>query len=240
MKNFELINGIVESLKISQKYEDFVFTETDKNIAGATAIGAAAVGLLFNSAALASASGGAEIDVECFTCSVNNTLLVGRFHKVEFKEGEKIEFLTQSSSHGAVVYAARNPKERMLWMQPYQMRGHVAQKKNDWKWTAILSLLVSIFFTLVMWLYLPFTGKEPNWIFPVFFLGSGLMVAIVNIWVRSRFTHFALKATEVIRALGYKNPESVDLPALSKIAEKRIQTQTGKLPSVLSPWSFWY
>jgi hypothetical protein len=44
MARLELLSGVVQNLKIANSYEDFVFTKTDKTVAGAAAIGAAAMG----------------------------------------------------------------------------------------------------------------------------------------------------------------------------------------------------
>jgi hypothetical protein len=95
MARLELLCGIVQNLKVASSYEDFVFTRTDKTVAGVAAIGAAAMGQLFSSANLASASGGAEISVQCFTCEVNGILPAGRFFEVQFKDGDAIEFVVE-------------------------------------------------------------------------------------------------------------------------------------------------
>ncbi len=240
MEKLSLVKGVVQNLQISRSYEDFVFTQVDKNLAGVASIGAVSVGQLFNSTSLATASGGAEISVDCFTCTVNNLLLGGRFHEVQFKDGDEVEFVIEQTPHGAVVYAARSPSKFLLWMLPHQMRGVAAQKRSDIKWTLIFSLVVPSLFTFFAWLKLPTNGTEPLWLFPLMFFLIFLGIFAVSFWVFFRLSRHSKQATEVIRALGYKNPENVDLPALSKIAEKRIQIQTGKLPSVLSPWSFWY
>jgi hypothetical protein len=139
MTQLQRISGVVKNLKVSKNYEDFVFTTVDKNIAGTAAIGAAAVDLLFNSTALASISGGAEISIDCFACTVQNELLVGRFHQVQFKNEDEIEFVIERTSSGNVVHAARSPSKRLLWMMPYQLRGYVSQRKSNWKWSLIFS-----------------------------------------------------------------------------------------------------
>ncbi len=133
-------------------------------MAGVAAIGAAAAGQLFNSAMLANASMGAEIDMEFFTCTVNGLELAGRFHKVEFKEGETVEFVVDKKSVGAVVHAARSPNQKMLWMLPYQTRGYLAQKRSDIKWSLILSITTPFLFSVFFLWKMPIREDEPFWV----------------------------------------------------------------------------
>jgi len=217
-----------------------VFTQADKSMAGAAAVGAVAMQQFFSSAMLANASMGAEIDVEYFTCVVNGLPLAGHFHKAGFTDGENVEFVIEEKSGGGIVHAARSPSQRMLWMVPYQTRGHVAQKKSDWKWTWILSLLTGLIATIAMRLYLPFTGNEPAWILPTFFGLSFSMVGLVNFLVRRRFTHFSESATVVLQALGYTNPEHVDLNKQHSLAQKKLKQETQQLPPLVDTWSFRY
>jgi hypothetical protein len=240
MARLELLSGVVQNLKIANSYEDFVFTKTDKTVAGAAAIGAAAMGQLFSSANLASASGGAEISVQCFTCEVNGMLLAGRFFEVQFKDGDAIEFVVEKTEHGAVVSAARSPSKRMLWMLPHQMRGYLAQKKSDMKWSLILSILAVLVVGVCETLFFKNNGDEPFYYAIIFYISVFLIVWLINIWARSKFTVYAQQATEVIKALGYPNPEQVDLPALGKLAQKKLQAQLGKHPGFPKPWSFRY
>jgi hypothetical protein len=240
MARLELLGGVVQNLKIANSYEDFVFTKTDKTVAGAAAIGAAAMGQLFSSANLASASGGAEISVQCFTCEVNGMLLAGRFFEVQFKDGDAIEFVVEKTEHGAVVSAARSSSKRILWMLPHQMRGYLAQKKSDRRWSLILSFFAGVLPTgFAYWEFGNNASRSLLGFLPIFFM-MFFITLLINIWARSKFTGHAQQATEVIKALGYPNPEQVDLPALGKLAQKKLQAQLGKHPGFPKPWSFRY
>jgi hypothetical protein len=240
MPNLKTLSGTVTQLRKAKGYADPVFTQADKSMAGAAAIGAVAMQQFFSSAMLANASMGAEIDVEYFTCVVNGLPLAGHFHKAGFTEGEDVEFVIEERNGGGIVHAARSPSQRILWMLPYQTRGHLAQKKSDWKWTWILSLLTGLIATIAMRLYLPFTGNEPAWILPTFFGLSFSMVGLVNFLVRRRFTHFAESATLVLQALGYTNPEHVDLYKQHSLAQKKLKQETQQLPPLVDTWSFRY
>jgi hypothetical protein len=140
MTSLSLVRGVVQNLIVTKGHEDFVFHSSDKNITDVVAIGAAATEQLFNSVILTSAVGDAEISVDRFTCTVNNVVFTGRFHEIQFKSGDEIEFVVEMTQNNGVVYAARSPSMRLLWMMPHQMRGKAAQKKSDVKWSLIIAL----------------------------------------------------------------------------------------------------
>ncbi len=232
--------GPVAQLRKAKGYADPVFTQVDKNMAGVAAIGAVAMQQFFSSAMLANSSMGAEIDVEYFTCVVNGLPLAGHFHKVGFTEGEAIEFVIEEKEGGGIVHAARSPSQRMLWMLPYQTRGHLAQRKSDWKWTWILSFVLAAGFFLYFEIrnqpeFVESIGSrliEPIAIF--------LIAVVINFLVRRRFTHFAKSATEVLRVLGYTNPEKVDLYKQHSLVQRELKQETGQVPPLVDTWSFRY
>lgn len=235
-----LETGIVKDLKVAKGYEDLVFTQNDKNLAGGGAIGAIAIGQLFNSLTLSSSSMGAEIDMEFFTCSVNDIPLAGRFHKVEFKEGEIVEFVLEGKAEAALVRAARSPGQRVIWMLPYQSRGHIAQKSNDIKWTLIISIITVFFIALSEFYFFPIRAHRREHGGVIFFLIMFFAFIFINFMVRRRFYSFSIQCTEVLKTFGFINPSEVDLNSLHKQAQKKLYKGTGKLPSLMQPWSFRY
>jgi hypothetical protein len=240
MPNLKTFSGTVTQLRKAKGYTDPVFTQADKSMAGAAAVGAVAMQQFFSSAVLANASTGAEIDVEYFTCVVNGLPLAGHFHKVGFTEGEEVEFVIEERNGGGIVHAARSPSQHILWMLPYQTRGHLAQKRSDWKWTWILSVFITIGFSIFFEIDQPSESTEPlssRLITPLLIF---LMIFFVNVFARRRFTHFAEAATEVLRALGYTNPEQVDLYKQHSLAQKKLKQETRQLPQLVDTWSFRY
>jgi hypothetical protein len=240
MTSLSLVRGVVQNLIVTKGHEDFVFHSSDKNITDVVAIGAAATEQLFNSVILTSAVGDAEISVDRFTCTVNNVVFTGRFHEIQFKSGDEIEFVVEMTQNNGVVYAARSPSMRLLWMMPHQMRGKAAQKKSDVKWSLIIALCLTSIFELCDFFFIK-TVSGRHWKYDLIgVIGFFSIVLLVCLWVRRRLFRHSLLATEVIKALGYENPDAVDLPALSKYARKNILQLTGKDPGSPAQWSFWY
>lgn len=145
MKRLSLLSGIVTELQIRSGCDESVFTNKDKKIAGAAAISAVLTEQLANAPALASASGGSEISMEDFTCIVEGNFLSGRFHIVEFKENELIDFVIEHTASGIEVHAARSERQRIIWMLPHHVRGHEAQKNTSAKWVMFVSSFAALF-----------------------------------------------------------------------------------------------
>ena len=236
----EKISGVVENLRIEKGYRDLIFNETDSQVAGIAAIGAAVMGQAASSTVLGNASGGAEISMDFFACSVDGRDLRGAFHKVEFANGDQIEFVIEPDAGFFTVHAARSPAARMLWMSQHQIRGINAQKACDLRWCIMYPLLSMPASIVALYLLSGDSDMPP---IPVL-LGSSAIVFLgtflITVWIRWRFRGFAHQATEVLRALGYDRPEDVDLNVVHKQAQKALAAATGTLPPLVSAWSFRY
>jgi hypothetical protein len=236
----EKISGVVENLRIETGYQDLIFTKTDGQVAGIAAIGAAAMGRAASATVLSNASAGAEVSMDFFACTVNGMSLRGAFHKVEFVNGDQIEFVIETDGDFFAVHAARSPAARLLWMSQHQIRGINAQKACDIRW-CIMYPLLSMPFSIVLLFFLAGDSE----MLPLSALlgicaGMFLITFIITVWIRSRFRGFAYQATEVLRALGYEQPEDVDLNLVHKQAQKALAAATGTLPPLVSAWSFRY
>ena len=189
---------------------------------------------------LSNASAGAEVSMDFFACTVNGMSLRGAFHKVEFVNGDQIEFVIEPEVDFFTVHAARSPAARLIWMSQHQIRGINAQKACDIRWCVMYPLL-SVPFMIALNIFL--AGDSGMLPLPVQMGGCAvmfLMTFLITVWIRSRFRGFAYQATEVLRTLGYENPEDVDLNQLHKQAQKALAAATGTLPPLVSAWSYRY
>ena len=236
----EKISGVVENLRIEKGYQDLIFNKTDSQVAGVAAIGAAAMGQAASASVLGNASGGAEVSMQFFACTVNGMSLRGAFHKVEFVNGDHIEFVIEREADLFIVHAARSPAARMLWMSQHQIRGINAQKACDIRWCIMYPLLSIPFAILVQFFSVGDLGMLPLSVQLGICAGMFLISFVITVWIRSRFRGFAYQATEVLRALGYEHPEDVDLNRVHKQAQKALAAATGTLPPLVSAWSYRY
>ena len=157
----EKISGVVENLRIEKGYQDLVFKKTDSQVAGIAAIGAAAMGQAASATVLSNASAGAEVGMDFFACTVNGMSLRGAFHKVEFVNGDQIEFVIEPDGDFFAVHAARSPAGRMIWMSQHQIRGINAQKACDLRWCIMYPLLSIPFWIIAQFFLAGDSGMPP-------------------------------------------------------------------------------
>ena len=240
MNELAKIIGVVENLRIEKGYQDLIFNKTDSQVVGIAAIGAAAMGQAASASILSNASAGAEVSMDFFACTVDGMALRGAFHKVEFVNGDQIEFVIEPEGEFFTVHAARSPAARMLWMSQHQIRGINAQKACDLRW-CIMDPLLSVPFVIVAQFFLAGDlGMLPISVQLATCAIMFLMTFVITVWIRSRFRGFAYQATEVLRALGYEHPEDVDLNRVHKQAQKALAASSGTLPPLVEPWSYRY
>ena len=240
MSRLKKISGVVEDLRIAKGYQDLIFSKTDGQLAGVAAVGAAAMGQVASATVLSTASGGAEIGMDFFACTVDGMALRGAFHKVEFANGDQIEFVVEPEADFYTVHAARSPTVRLLWMQSHQIRGISAQKACDIKWSLMYPSLAVIGIAIAEFFRNDGLSTGKFDVDPMLYAIMFFITLVITVWIRWRFRGFAHQATEVLRAFGYEHPEDVDLGRLNKKAEKAMAASTGTLPPLVNPWSYRY
>jgi hypothetical protein len=227
----QIITGVVSELKVSSEYVD-IFSDSEKTGLGIAAIGAAAIGQAFNATALAATTAAAELELQFFSCNADGVPIAGKFDSVDFHNGDVIDFVVSSGDSVAICHAARSESKRVLWMQPYHVRGSDAQKLHDIKSAFTRSFLI----TLALAIITQITNPPPNWQSRV---AADIIIFFICLlvlwWVSSRFAIFAFKTNIILQVLGYESPERVDLARASKMA-RRLAKDSG----VLSPWTYRY
>jgi hypothetical protein len=235
---YQIISGAISDLKIGAGRCDLGIACGDKALAGGVNMLAAVMGEAVNAGAASSSD--TDISMDFFTCTVDSREVSGSFYKLGFSNGDVIEFVVHDDDGRLLVAAARDPEKRYIWVQPYKTRGNRAQKRHDIFWGGVISLglplLAAGYFT-----YRTFVNLNKfSWV------GVGTRVLLffvfgtINYLVRSRFYPPSFDATEIFRALGFKDPANVDLPKGLRAAEKKWAEQTGGgyVPDI--PWRYRY
>jgi hypothetical protein len=110
----KIISGTVSSLEVAGCYENLLFNESQANMLGVGAATAAFIGDGLSATMLASANSDAEIKMEFFTCVVGSTAVEGRFYKVEFDNGQYMDFAVETQSGRFTVCGARDPIRHLV------------------------------------------------------------------------------------------------------------------------------
>ena len=232
--HYELISGALSNLQWRKGSEDFVFTQTDKNVAGGAAVGAAALGQVFNAGGLAMASGDTSYTMSYFIGMLGDKIITGRFYEPNFKDGDEMEMVAERGGPNGEVYeivAARRPADRILWLLPDYERGYEAHKRHSLKWALIMAFVIVPLCAVGM--FFIFEGiSNFDLKYFLFNLGCGFLVGIITLAISyemyTKTIGKAYEMTGILKILGYAKPEWVDVRKTSKIIVERITKETGK------------
>lgn len=238
MTLFYLATGQVSELKISRNYENILFTSGQSHSLEIGGVVSEAFGEALGSTVLSSSSAGAELEMDFFSCSVYGEIISGRFYKVEFKDGQHIDFAVKVESGQRDVQAARDPLRRLVWTLPYRTKGHLAQRESNF----VGSFATSICFAMVLSVAIIFADHEPGYL-PLEVAGYGaflgfFLMLIVSYRVCRKVFRTSWQATEAFKVLGFADPANLDLPRGHRKAERRYAAETGESEAEDRPWCF--
>ena len=221
------ITGIIDNLQRWDGEEDFVMGSGTKAVGGAAAISAAA-GVTSAAAGLAGAAASAAINtsdtedpVEFFTCTVGDKNIFGRFGIVSFRKGDDVIMAVEEHADYWEAYAVCRPKSRHIWMYPHCSRGIRAYWSVNGRRILYISLIGPQLIVFLLSLFF-FFDHTPNWdIFLTIwiYITLGLTAFSIAIWGSGMLylSKSAYLASTIFNALGFNNPNNVDL-------EKRLKT----------------
>ena len=221
------ITGVIDNLQRWDGEENFVMGSGTKAVGGVAAISAAA-GVTSAAAGLAGAAASAAINisdtedpVEFFTCTLGNKNIFGRFGIVSFRKGDDVIMAVEEHADYWEAYAVCRPKDRHIWMYPHCSRGIQAYWRVNSKKIILESLLGSQMIVFFFGLFFLF-DDAPNW--NIFFgmwiyITLGITATVLIVWggIILYLSKSAYLASTIFNALGFNNPNNVDL-------EKRLKT----------------
>lgn len=165
---------------------------------------------------------------EYFGCTVGSETVTGWFDKVEFSNGQYIDFVVRDDFRGKFTLAARDPFRRLYWTAAFHTRGHIAQHRTR----VTQALKVSAWITAVCLAVSFFADQKsgPSMLSMTAFVAvSWFVVTFIFCWLTSRRPDCEMyEATEVFDILGFADPPNVNLPKNHRRAEKRYATESGE------------
>lgn len=247
MSELTLLSGQVTNLKIQSVTKSVFASNTPQKLAEAGALGAAALGSVYTSSVMASSRLRMTQELEAFSCVINGVKLVGCFKEVTFMSHNTIECVVEYVNEDkteAIVHAARDTKKKVIWVAPYQAEGEIASRKGANKFVLLFSSFILIGAFILM--SIDFFTKEDA--APGFLLWSGggvtVVITVIMALVIKLFFRVELKdakqATKVFTALGYQNPEKVNLHDNCFATRFAIKEETGNMQPMLPQWIYRY
>ena len=241
-KNLVLLAGPLSELCIENSEENFVSSDGADIAASVISISSAAAGLAHAAAdSLAVAVGGTD-SIQSFTGVIDGKRVSGRFSKIGFKDGDRLECAVDPLPNGTcVVYAARRPSDQTIWMFPHCSRG----SKKHWKyaWKMCMTLAISLAVIMVIFL-MPIFGfafwkNEESYFFVAIFGTMGaVMGAYFPLNTARRWAPFVMLAESIFAAYGYPDPAQVDMPQQDRAFWKN--PNVADAAEDFTPWVFRY
>jgi hypothetical protein len=234
--SYQVVSGTVSDLQVGSGEYDLSLGSRGETLVGGAAVLASALGAGVNPVADASA----EVSMEYFVCKVGDQTVRGMFYKVGFAIGDVIDFVVSADEDGHLIAAAaRNPMQRLIWVQPYKTRGNVAQMRHDLLWGSLWSVGPPLAF--VVYGFNDFGGSQGGaFILSTVFLSGTAISALINFLARRQFFALSYEATKIFKTLGFSDPENTDLPKVGPKAEKQRAQISGEKQLVDVPWRYRY
>jgi len=211
------ITGVIDNLQRWDGEESFIVGGGTKTVGGAVAVGAAVSGLAGAAASAAISTSDTEDPVEFFTCNLGDKSIFGRFGMISFYNGDNVVMVVEEQEGFSEAYAVCRPKDRKIWMYPHCGKGFHA---FVFSWLQNISTLTIIGLPLIIIVPDLLTGNVVN-IFDsrtLWRMCSMMCICIgIGIIITFIFSKFGRLSSTIFKALGFKNPDSVDLPKRLKI-----------------------
>lgn len=218
----QLLRGTIRNYRKSRQNQDFMFTPGDRARMGATAIGAALVGLGGIAVGLASASLDTSETADLLEFDLDGKSIRAWVWQSVFQDGDEVEVVAESMGDVWQGYGIRRPTDRIVALHPHCSRGRLAHYRVSTKWWLKISIPIVLFTALVTSLFSYLDSGLSSLLSTLFFFlfvgGTGcLLVSGVIAWrIAKKFMGFVRLAEGIFTAFGWTDVKNIDLPALTK------------------------
>ncbi len=219
----EVIRGRLSNYKRISGQQNFVMLERDKSLMGATAVAASLAGLAGPAIGLAQSASDLEEEAHFLDFELDGLPVRGWVWRAPpMKNGEKVEVVGIRHPEYFHLAAIVLPRDRLIALYPHSSKGGKAYWKNAWKWWAIATGSSTAFTAILIELVSLISDGESllfgeGWpVVPILVFGMGFMFALIMWFVARRLTFAVQVAEGVFTALGWDNPNEIDLEKTTK------------------------
>lgn len=220
----QLLRGRIRNYRKSRQNRDFMFTPADRARMGATAIGAALVGLGGIAVGLAGASLDTSETADLLEFDLDGKSIRAWVWQSVFQEGDEVEVVAEPMGDVWQGYGIRRPTDRIVALHPHCSRGRYAH----WRASFLIFLkfflaVLAIFMLIVVCQMLFKYGMD--WTILFMLLGTacvagGAVYGVIAWRIARKFMGFVKLAEGIFAAFGWKDVKNIDLPALTKKSKR--------------------
>lgn len=216
------LTGVISNYKVTRAEACFVFTDSDQNAMGVTAIAAAVVGLSGPAIATASSAMSTTEDADYVEFDLSEQPVKGWVWRSPFEQGDEVEVIAEWKGDHYEAAGIARPSDRIIALYPHCSRGRTKHVKNALKWWLICSTFFGIFILLLAY---PVVGFRDYLRALSEGIGYGIaisyfVIGILTFDLARKWMPFARLAERIFTTLGWLNPSSIDLIRSTKIQRK--------------------
>ncbi|MFX1676367.1 hypothetical protein PWR63_29625 [Paraburkholderia sp. A2WS-5] len=219
-----LLRGRIDNLRKTRRSQDFFFNDADRARMGATAVAAGLAGLGGVAVGLSGMAMDTTEEADLLEFDLGGEPVKGWVWCSVFSEGDEVELVAERWGETWQAFGIRRIADKIVALHPHCSRGRFAHYRASFKWGGVFfaSLLIAAYF--VMACFAIFKGGVPIENLIVGCVISSLVSATVFAFIIYRVSRkmmgFVLLAEGIFEGFGWKNPKSIDLPAITKKGKK--------------------
>lgn len=217
-----LLRGRIQGLSKKRCRRDFIFTASDRNDMGATAIAAGLSGLGGIAAGLGPMAVDTTEEADLIEFQLDGKTVKAWLWMSVFNEGDEVEVVAEPDGDSWQGYGIRRLSDRIVALHPHCSRGRRAHCKASFGW--FLKLAGGILFGLYLILAVVsfFSGDSIREFASLALavvpgmLISATIFGVIAYRISRKYMGFVRLAEGVFRAFGWEDVKDIDLPAVTK------------------------
>ncbi|QBG97814.1 hypothetical protein EYC55_02805 [Xanthomonas oryzae] len=228
-----ILRGRIAQLHAERETGDFLFSNTDRQAIGLTAVGAALVG----SGGAVGLASMADVKEEAtkIRFEIDGKVVSGWLMWSPFNEGDEVQVVAEKARDGTfIAFAVLRPSDRVIALYPHCSKGWMAHLKTSLSWFIKVYAVVIIAYSTMALSILGYDGElnlsSILWLLIIPGVAGILVYGVIALRMSLRFKPFIRMAEAIFAALGWKDVKNIDLPARSRAERKSSDTPgLGKL-----------
>ncbi|MFX1765941.1 hypothetical protein PWP93_25800 [Paraburkholderia sp. A1RI-2L] len=219
-----LLRGRIHNLRKTRCSQDFFFNDLDRAAIGATAIAASLAGLGGIAVGLSGVTMDTTEEADLLEFELDGKPVKAWVWWSVFAEGDEVEVVVERWGDTWQAFGIRRISDKIVALHPHCSRGRFAHYRTSFKWGGMAFAAAMLVIYFIMTCFAIFKGGVPieNILITCALgtLGSAVIYAFITYRVSKKMMGFVRLAEGIFEGFGWKNPRSIDLPAITKKGKK--------------------
>lgn len=217
----QLLRGTISNYRKTRCSHDFVFTQSDREKMGVTAIAAGLVGLGGIAVGLAGSAMDTTEEADLLEFDLDTKHVRAWVWLSIFKDGDEVEVVAEPIGDAWHGYGIRRIADKTVALYPHCSRGRLAHYRvSFFAWLKWGGGLVGVP-VIAAYIYMAATFSAGDavamiYIMPLAAFSALLVYGVIAARIAGKFLGFVRLAEGTFTAFGWKDVKHIDLPAITK------------------------